>query len=358
MSKAIHFGIIGGGWRAEFYLRIARALPDRFVLDGMVMRNPAKAEAMRARWQVPVYASLDELYRAAQPEFIVTCVAWEPNPELIEELAAKGIAVLSETPPAPDLERLIKLAALARAGARIQVAEQYIYQPHHAARLAVVTSGLLGTVDEAQVSVCHGYHGMSLIRHFLGVGYENARITAMCHDAPLIGGPGRDGPPTTEQRTVSSQVIAWLDFGDKLGIYDFTGDQYFSWVRAQRLLLRGERGELTDLQVSYLQDFCTSQRFALQREVAGAEGNLEGNYLKGYSGNGTWYYRNPFVPGVLTDEEIAIATVLDKMGNYVRTGKDEPYPLEQACQDRYLDLMIEQALSTGAPVTTETQPWA
>ena len=39
--KTIHYALVGGGWRAEFYLRIARELPERFVIDGLVVRNPA-----------------------------------------------------------------------------------------------------------------------------------------------------------------------------------------------------------------------------------------------------------------------------------------------------------------------------
>jgi len=32
--SAIKFGIVGAGWRCEFYLRIARALPARFEVMG------------------------------------------------------------------------------------------------------------------------------------------------------------------------------------------------------------------------------------------------------------------------------------------------------------------------------------
>lgn len=358
MSKPINLAIVGGGWRAAFYLRIVKALPELFTLDGLIVREPIKGLKLEQEWGLRTYRTIEELLAKNRPEFVVTCIAWEPNPALIEHLAALGLPILSETPPAPDLERLIRLAELARNGAHIQVAEQYIYQPHHAARLALVEAGILGRVTEAQVSVCHGYHGISLLRHLLGIQFEDARITARAFTSPLIGGPGRDGPPTHEELTSSKQVLAWFDFGDRLGAYDFTGDQYFSWVRRQRLLLRGEKGELSDMQASYLCDYATPMYVTLERHTAGANGNLEGNYLRGITGGERWWYRNPFAPAALSDEEIAIATTLMKMGAYVRGEGAGPYPLEEACQDRYLDIMLEQAVRTGKIVETTTQPWA
>lgn len=352
-----HFAIVGGGWRAEFYLRIARALPNRFRIDGMVVRNPEKGQVLAQAWGVPTYGTLDALLQAHQPQFAVTSVPWEANPGLVRELAERGLPVLSETPPAPNIERLAQLWSLVKQGARIQVAEQYIYQPLHAARLAFATSGKLGTVSQAQVSAAHGYHGTSLIRLFLGIGYEPARITARRFASPLIAGPGRDGPPSEEHLTSSAQVIAWLDFGDRLGVYDFTGDQYFSWVRGQRLLIRGDRGEINNQEASYLQDFRTPIDVTFRRVSAGANGNLEGYYLKGILAGDEWAYRNPFIPGRLTDDEIAIATCLAGMGAYVEGGP-EVYSLAQACQDRYLDLLIAQAAESGQPVQAERQPWA
>jgi len=357
MTVPYRFAIVGGGWRAGFYLRIVRALPQLFALDGLVVRNPDKASKLEREWGMRTFRTVDAMLAACEPEFVVTSVAWEPNPGLLEQLAPL-VPVLSETPPAPDLARLQRLSELSAQGARIQVAEQYIYQPHHAARLALANSGMLGKISQVQVSVCHGYHGISLMRHFLGVGYENVRITARGFTSPLVGGPGRNGPPACEQITDSNQVIAWFDFGDRLGVYDFCGDQYFSWVRGQRLLVRGDRGEIIDMRTSYLQDYATPVYLTLERQVAGANGNLEGNYLKGITVGDKWLYTNPFIPAALSDEEVAIATTLARMGAYARGEGKGPYPLAEACQDRYLDIMLEQALRSGETVATETQPWS
>ena len=44
------FALIGGGWRAEFFARIAQSLPDRFQLTGTYLRDPAKRPAWHARF--------------------------------------------------------------------------------------------------------------------------------------------------------------------------------------------------------------------------------------------------------------------------------------------------------------------
>lgn len=353
----VEFAIVGAGWRAAFYLRIAQALPERFCVAGLLVRNPDKAAAVEAAWGVPTYPDVETLLATCRPQFVVTSVPWDANPSLLAELAGRGMPVLSETPPARDLDGLREVWRLVEDGARIQVAEQYIYQPHHAARLAFVASGALGRVSQAQVSAAHGYHGISLIRHFLGVGFEDVRLTARTFTAPLVSGPDRAGPPQAERTVQSKQTIAWMDWGDRLAVFDFCGDQYFSWIRNERLLVRGERGEIINHQASYLADYQTPIEVTFRRQEAGPDGNLEGYYLKGIIAGERWVYRNPFAPARLADDEIAVANSLAGMAAYV-AGGPEVYPLAEACQDRYLDMLIERAIASGEAVTSETQAWA
>lgn len=350
------FGLIGAGWRSEFYQRIAQACAERMALVGMVGRSPERAQSVSRRFGVPLYASVGELVARAQPQFVVVCVSRGESLAVLRELAALGVPALVETPPAETVDELNALWALERAGLRLQVAEQYWAQPHHAARLALVASGVLGTVSEAQVSVCHGYHGMSLMRRFLGVTFEPATVTARQFSAPLIEGPGRDGPPNAERVGRSTQVLALFDFRDRLGVYDFCGDMYFSYLRGQRLLVRGERGEIVDERAVYLQDVVTPIVVTLTRHSAGINGNLEGHYLKGIQAGERWLYRNPLAPARLSDEEIAIGTCLLRMAEWVEGGAPF-YSLAEAAQDRYLDLLMERALATGEPVRSTPQVW-
>ncbi|TDF97719.1 Gfo/Idh/MocA family protein [Paenibacillus piri] len=357
MAGKTSFSIIGGGFRSEFFLRAARELPELFHVSGVVVRNEQKGRLFGEKWGVSVYRSLEELLAQEQPDFVVVSVARADCPGYLFALAERGIPALAETPPAADLEGLLALYELTRRGARIQVAEQYHFQPLHAARLALAASGRLGTVSEAYVSAAHGYHGVNLLRKLLGFGHGEATIRAMRHEAPLIGGPNRSGPPTMETTVTAKRDMAWIDFGGKLGVYDFTGEQYFSWVRSSYVSVRGDRGEIADRRVNVLADYATPLHMDFKRINKGENGNLEGHYLKGIMAGDQWVYTNPFAPCRLYDDEIAVATVLAKMADYAAGGPDF-YGLPDASQDHYIGLMIERSIVTGEAVTTAVQPWA
>jgi len=356
MSR-INFGLIGAGWRVDFFMRIAAALPDKFGVVGVVARDPEKGKAFTERWGVPTFRTTEELF-ALKPAFVVVSVPWNVSVDMLEKCAANGIPALAETPPAPDIVGLEKLSKLIREGAKIQIAEQYFLQPLHAALLAVAHSGRIGVPNQAQISVAHGYHGISLIRKYLGIGFENAKITATSFSTPIVNSPGRNGPPKTEQIVDSLQVVARFEFeSGKIGFYDFTGDQYFSYVRGPRLLVRGERGEIDGETVRFLLSADVGVNVPMRREDIGLRGNLEGYSHRGYTLGSDYVYQNPFPTGRLADDEIAIATVLEGMARYANGGK-AVYGLADAAQDRYLDICMEEAVRTGKPVQTSMQIWA
>ena len=348
------FAIVGSGWRAAFYLRVAAALPERFEVSGLFSRDVARRTAARDAFGVQTPETLDDLL-ATGPEFVVVSTPRSVTAGLLHELASRGVPALAETPPAPDDAGLRGLAPLATGG-RIQVAEQYQFQPLHAARLELVRSGRLGPVSQARVSVAHGYHGVDLIRRFLGLDREPLTITAHRFVSPIVAGPDRAGPPAEERIVESDQVIAFLDAGDRLGIYDFSEDQYFSWIRAPRVLIRGERGELDDRTVRTLLDHRTPAIAELVRHDTGHDGNLEGYHHTGITLGDTWLYRNPFAPARLADDEIAVATCLARMGEWLEGGPDV-CSLADAAQDHHIGLAIEEAARTGRTIPVPGHVW-
>ena len=357
MQPTTRFGIVGTGWRSEFYLRIARELPQRFQVVGVVSRQVQRAQEWQTLWNVPTFTSIDALLSEAVPDFVVVSVPRQAVEGIAAVLVRQRVPMLLETPPATDLPGLIAINRLAAEGGRIQVAEQYHRQPLHAARLALARAGRLGEIVHAQVSCSHDYHGISLLRRLLGVGFENASIRGTRLKSTILNPPNRDGYPAQESHSSTNQEIALFDFGAKTALYDFTGDQYFSPIRTNRMLVRGTRGEIHDSLVRFMADHRTVVEWELRRQNAGENGNLEGYHLKGILAGDQWIYTNPFAPGRLSDDEIAVADCLAAMGEYARGGAGF-YSLAEASQDHYLGLLMKQALDTGATVHSETQPWA
>lgn len=348
--------LVGAGYRAHTFARVVAALPDRFRLAGAVVRDPNQGAAFAAEhrtrtWPSVTQAELDGV------DVAVVAVSGGASAGVITELSGRGPVVLAETPPGTDVAELERLCALERdGGLRIQVAEQYHLEPLISAQLAVARSGALGRVDQAQVSVAHGYHGVSVLRRALGIAFEDAEITATTIASPSRRGPSRYSDPETDELVQGVRTLAWLDFGDRHGTVDFDDQQYRSWVRSPSLLVRGTDGELRDTEVRRLLDARTPLVSHLERVAAGGAGSHEGLFLRGYALDGRWRYTNPYLPARLAEDELAIAHILEATAEYA-SGGAPTYSLAEAAQDRYLDLAIQRAAATGERIRTSRQSW-
>jgi predicted dehydrogenase len=348
--------IIGGAWRSEFFLRVAKACPEMFRVGGMLIRDAAKGAAIEKEWGVRTYRNLDELLGVTKPLYAIVSIPRKAAPGVLAELTERRMPALCETPPADDIAGLAEVNELTKRSGRIQVAEQYIFQPLHGARMAVIEAGLLGTVTQAQVSVAHGYHGVSLIRRFLGVRNEPVKITAHRFVTPIVKGPDRFGPPKEEKIAPSKQPIAWLDFGERFGVFDFEGE-YRSYIRSQRILVRGERGEINFSRVRHLVDHRTPMEFELEKLFTGRIGGQDGYCHDGVVGGGRYWWRNPFAMVSMGDDDIAVGTCMIKMAEYARGGESF-YSLAEGSHDHYLGIMMDKAADSGQTIEVLPQPWA
>jgi len=348
--------LIGSGYRSHTFARVIAAVPDRLRLVGAVVRDPERAAAFTAEHGVPTWRSVADADLEGV-DVVVVAVRGSASAEVITELKDRGPIVLAETPPGVDVAELEALGALERDGLRIQVAEQYHLEPLLAAQISIAREGLLGRVTQAQVSISHGYHGVSVLRRALGIGFEDAEITATTVPSPVRLGPSRYGDPTEDRMVDGVRTLAWLDFGDRHGVVDFDDQQVRSWARSPSMLIRGTEGELRDTVVRRFLDARTPMVSRLERVAAGGPGNHEGMFLRGYAFEGQWRFANPYLRARLAEDEIAMARILDATGEHARGGP-APYSLAEAAQDRYLDLMIQRAVQTGERVRTSRQSWA
>ncbi|WP_305790121.1 Gfo/Idh/MocA family protein [Symbioplanes lichenis] len=339
------FAVVGAAWRAEMFWRVAAGLDDVRCV-GAIVRTPRDLP-------VPTYGSLAECVEQARPDFVVTAVPWAVNPGVITEAAERGLPVLAETPPAPDEAGLRALWSAVGASGLVQVAEQYLLVPAHAARLAAVRAGVIGTPTQAQVSSTHTYHAVSMIRGLIGAGRGPVTVRATRTTAPLVDPLTRDGWTDDPAEKPAVTTIATLDFGGGLsGLYDFTDNQWHNQLRFRRLLVRGSHGELRDDEVVRLTAPRTIVRTPLVRRQTGYDLDLDGFDTDTITLGDQVLFRNPYPGRRWSDEEIAIGTLLDATAAWVRGDGPAPYPLAEGAQDHLIGLAIDRAAETGEAVTT------
>lgn len=368
-APPLRIGLIGAGWRAQYFLRIARALPDRFAITRVLVRSEESANTVRAGWGDPAAltatTNFDDFVRGAGFDYVIVCVPASASPDLIRRLAALDIPVLAETPPAYALDDLVSLWADV-GSAPVQVVEQYRFQPHHAARIAVTRCGLIGHVTSTHVSSAHGYHGVSLIRACLGVGFAPVEISAFGYPDRVVATRGRGGWAPGEEIVASPTTLAVMRFEHTTGVFEFSPEQYFSPLRGRQVTIRGTRGEIRGDRVDWLVEAGdavtgpTSTGHAvtgeLRRDVTGVDGDLDGSHLRGVWLGERMLFVNRFAPARLSDDEIAVAETMHLMGEFMLTGEGFS-SLADASHDRYLAILIERAVTSGAPVFSERQGW-
>lgn len=351
------FIVIGYGWRAEFFYRVAKALPELFEVCAGVFRTKERAEMVAGKKHIFATDNLDEALKT-NPDFAVLCVPRTIVKDYLCRLMEKGVPVLCETPPGKDTEELQELwKETQMLGGRIQVAEQYFQQPYYAGVLEIIREGYLGEVSNVMLSALHGYHAVSIFRKFLGLGYENCTIQGRRFSFPVTKTNGREGFDYSGKVVQAERGWLSLDFeNNKAGFFDFTNEQYFSLIRTRRWNIQGVRGEINDMTVRFL----TEENLPVEQEIRRMDIGV--NNIREWSHKGMMFldreiYKNPFYPARLNDDEIAVASCLSAMKKYAETG-EELYPLREALQDTYLSFAMEEALRSGEVVRTQTQPWA
>jgi predicted dehydrogenase len=240
----------------------------------------------------------------------------------------------------------------------VQVAEQYLLMPGHAARLELVRAGVIGEPTAVHVCSTHLYHAVSMIRGLLGVGFAPATVHARAFTAPLADPLTPDGWTGDAAPQPRATTIATLDFGGRMGLYDFTENQWWNPLRGRRIVVRGTSGEIADDAVVRLADATTPVSSPLVYRRTGVDLNLEGNELDHISFDGRVVYRNPFPGARFSEDDLAVALLLERTGAWARGEGPAPYPLAEGLQDHLLSLAIQESAASGRAVTTGREAWA
>ncbi len=351
--KKLTFSVIGSGWRAEFYARIARSHPDRFELLNILCRSGEKARLIRQKGYPATTDEVDII--SARPDFVVVAVSKGENFEVTGRWLTLGFPVMAETPAGCSFEELRALWELYQNGARLTVAEQYFRYPLIAAGLRRIESGKIGEPHAVTLSLCHDYHAASVIRRMLRMESGplcDFTVTAKVREYPVERTDSRFGPITDGSVAQSGRVTAELEFDNgKWACYDFDGVQYHTRIRARHIDLRGERGQWSDTTLLYSDKTHTPRAERLTAAPIPGFEDLMTPELERIGGR--W---DPYIHMENAQDEYAIATLMDGMEAFIAGGPD-PYPLREALEDAYTWLMMGKSIDAHAPIKSGPRPW-
>lgn len=355
----IRFGLIGSGWRAEFYIRIAQMLPELFELTAVLVREKEKGDAFSAKMHVPTVQTLEKLLET-DAEFVVLSVKRGITQRYLPMLFEKKIPVLCETPPAEDLGTLEDIyRSCKKYNGRIQIAEQYFAQPFYAAWYQAVLSKKLGEIQNINISSLHGYHAASIIRRFLGTGFENFCVYGKRFFFDVTQTYGREGMEFSGKSFQCPRDRLTIEFEKgKIAYYDFSDPaQYHSFIRTRQFTLQGVRGEIDDMEIRYLTENNVPVTQQLNRIDLGRYNNQEWTHYGIMLGE-EFLYKSPFSNARLNDDEIAVASCMVGMRDFLK-GEKTFYSLEDALQDMYISIKIDEALANpNKEVFSKSQIWA
>ena len=360
MNRPVRFAVIGSGWRAMYYLRIAAALPHLFEVSGVLCRKAEKAERIHQEFGVPAMFSAEEIC-SGSPEFAVIAVDKAHINEVGAEWLERGIPALCETPAAMDRNALKQLRAIIRTGRTPVYAEQYLRYPEHIARIAILNSGLIGAPHFLNLSAAHGYHGASLMRAFLQLPSDISFTVKACEwRFPTAETLTRYEQITDGRVADKTRTAAFFTFENgKAAVYEFDSEQYRSPIRGNICKIQGERGEILNTSVRWLnqdnlpeaEEITAETRTVITQDINPNFHSYE--EITGITLGRRQLYVPPYGQCGLSQDETAIASLLEGMGAYVRKEADAPYSLQDALSDSLMAIALQEAVSTGREIHSE-----
>ncbi len=356
--KKIRFALIGTGWRADFFLRIAKEMPEQFEVTHLMSRSEEKAAAYAKEWGIATTTKMDELL-AAKPDFALLSISHFAFEEYIKILGDAGMPILCETPPASNRDALYRIWDYVQANnVKIQIAEQYEYWPLYASINKIVEKGMIGEISNMRLAALHGYHAVAVFRRVLGTGMGGVSVKGERFTFPVVETDSRYGIVNNGAMTEAVRDVITLKWDDgKVAFFDFAGKNYHSAIRTRSLNIQGTHGEINDFDVRYVNADGLAVTSTMVRNDRGVHKN-NGLSHQHMSLNGEVIYENPFMYKRLNDDEIAMAKCMVGMQEYIETGKDACYSLANAMQDALIAVAMTEAVTTGETITLGEQPWA
>jgi predicted dehydrogenase len=367
MTQPLRVAIIGTAKRSDYlYGPLVKALPEHVELVSVWGRSQASAQQLGDSLGVPAYTHLDQLIRETAPEIGIVSVAYHANGEVGLMAVEAGLHVLLETPIAHDLSEADAIIAAAdQRGLKIEVAEQFHKRPLEQLKLSLIASGLFGRVHTSFNDFGgHGYHGISVMRSYLGFDARPTQVTGLVREYDLA--PHWSRLANSHDARTETQEHGLIEFeGGQVGVFHWTNVGYDSplrWWRSSRFLAEKGMGITVGVGLDVQERLSLlapggemPQFITVERRWERVDGGALIAMLAhtGDSDQPIVRWDNPFRPQPQGhgpqwhDDEIGVAGCLLSLVDAIQNKQDPSYGSHQARLDQELILALRLSSDSG-----------
>ena len=319
---------------------------------------------------VPWYTDLEKLTKETSPQIGIVCVSYHANGIVGLMAVEHGLHVLLETPIAHKLSEADAIIRTARQrGLKIEVSEQFHRRPLEQLKLKLIDSGLFGRVYTSFNDFAgHGYHGVSVLRSYLGFDAKPLRVAGAVQQNQLAPHFSRLENVLGPRMETQEHGIITFESG-QLGIFHWTDIGYDSalrWWRSSRFLAEKGMGisvgvgmDVEERLTLVSPDGEAPHFITVERQCERIDGGALVAMVAhtGDPSKPVVRWENPFRPVIKGhgvqwhDDEIGVAGCLMSLVNAVRNDTAPTYGAEQARLDQEIVLAIRKSANeNGNPV--------
>ena len=376
MMEKLRVALIGASARSDYlYAPILAGLKDEVELVGLWNRSQESAKQLGEALAIPWYTDMDKLVRETGAQIGIVSVNYGANGVVGLMAVESGLHVLLETPIAHSLKEADAIIAAAEArNLKIEIAEQFHRRPQEQIKLKMIEAGVFGKIHSSFNDFAgHGYHGVSVMRSYLGFDAKPTQVVGVVQDYPLAESYSRIRKSINAREETQEHGIITFE-GGQIGIFHWTNvgyDSQLRWWRSSRFL--GEKGmgisvgvhiEVEEQLTVLTPDKVRPQFIAIERRVERVDGGaLSAMIAHLPDTDEPIVWENPFAPKRQGfgphwhDDEIGVAGCLMSLVNAVRNDTEPTYGPYQGRLDQEIILAIRQSsMAGGEPVKLPLDP--
>lgn len=349
--KIVHIGT--GRRGAGTYLPLISKLTDDLELVAVCDPREESVTEQSEKYSVPAYTNTEQMLETVKPDICAIVITPSNNhiPGLL--CSERGVSYCTETPIDTDLGWADKMIASAQAnGTKLEVNENYYRVPSERIKRELILAGVFGKVNAAYNDFRgHGYHGIGLIRSYVGFDNEPAQVYGFRKGYNVQDHVWRQGQPKRDTEDWQHAVIEFAD--GAVGIFNFSSLSYGSPLRGfNGSKFYAERGMCFRDDAVILNETADEQRaINISRRTNTVDGyETLAALVADTDPEVVW--ENPLQTYPLSDGEITVASELMSLVNAVRNDTDPEYGAYNGRKDREIDVAMARSwANNGAPVT-------